>query len=40
MEISDIMEEASIEEIVNDAPPEDLDEIMEWVFGEYEAEGD
>ena len=40
MEISDTMEEASIEEIVTDAPPEDLDEIMEWVFGDYEAEGD
>ena len=31
-------EDASIKEIVTDALPEDLDEIMEWVFGEYEAE--
>ena len=32
------LEEASIEEIVEDSPPEDLDEVMEWVFGEQEAE--
>ena len=28
------MEEASIEEIVAETPPEDnIDDIMEWVFG-------
>ena len=32
------MEEMSIEEIIEDAPPEDLDEIMEWVFGDNETE--
>ena len=32
------LEETSIEEIVEDSPPEDLDEVMEWVFGEQEAE--
>ena len=31
---------ASIEEIITDALPEDLDEIMEWVFREYEAEAE
>ena len=31
-------EDASIEEVITDALPEDLDKIMEWVFGEYEAE--
>ena len=32
------MEEMSIEEIIEDAPPEDLDEIMEWVFDDNETE--
>ena len=32
------MEEASIEEIITDTPPEDLDEVMEWVFGDYEGD--
>ena len=32
------MEEVSIEEIITDTPPEDLDEIMEWVFGDFEAD--
>ena len=32
------MEEASIEEIIMDTPPEDLDEVMEWVFGDYEGD--
>ena len=32
------MEETSVEEIIEDSPPEDLDEIMECVFGDYEAE--
>ena len=32
------MEEMSVEEIIEDAPPEDLDEIMEWVFGDNEIE--
>ena len=32
------MEEMSIEEIIEDAPLEDLDEIMEWVFGDNETE--
>ena len=30
------MEEMSVEEIIEDAPPKDLDEIMEWVFGDNE----
>ena len=32
------MEEISVEEIIEDAPPEDLDEIMEWVFGDNQKE--
>ena len=32
------LEETSIEEIVEDSTPEDLDEVMEWGFGEQEAE--
>ena len=32
------MEEMSIEEIIEDASPEDLDEIMEWVFGDNTTE--
>ena len=28
----------SVEEIIDDTPPEDLDEIMEWVFGDNETE--
>ena len=35
------MEEMSVEEIIEDAPPEDIDEIMgimEWVFDDNETE--
>ena len=32
------MEETSIEEIMEDSPPDDLNEVMEWVFGDYQAE--
>ena len=32
------MEEMSIEEIIENAPPEDLNEIMEWVFDDNETE--
>ena len=31
------MEETSIEEIIEDSVPEDINEIMDWVFGEYQA---
>ena len=27
------MKEASIEEILAEIPPEDIDDIMDWVFG-------
>ena len=33
------MEETSIEKIIEDSVPEDFNEIMDWVFGEYQAEG-
>ena len=32
------MEETSIEEIMEDSPPDDLNEVMEWIFGDYQAE--
>ena len=34
------VEEASIEEILTGTTPEDIDEVMEWVFGGYKVEGD
>ena len=36
----DKMEETSIEEIMEDSVPEDINDIMEWVFGDNQAEGD
>ena len=32
-------EDASIEEVITDALPEDLDEIVEWVFREIRGRG-
>ena len=32
------MEEMNIEEIIEDSAPEDLNEIMQWVFGDYQAQ--
>ena len=29
-----------IDEILEDSPPEELDEIMDWVFGDYEVKTD
>ena len=36
---TDRIEETSIEEIIQEEPPEDLDEIMEGAFADYRGEG-